>query len=64
MLTGTLEPVNVTPALQGYGVQPNGKSATVQLQTSADLINWQTATNGTYPATNAAAFYRLTMIVN
>lgn len=62
-LIGQFTQVNVTPALQGYAVQPNGKTATVQLQTSTDLTTWQTATNGTYPATNQAAFYRLKMEV-
>jgi len=63
VLLGKFETVNTTPALAGYGVQPNGKTATVSLETSADLQTWQTATNGTYPATNAAAFYRLKMDV-
>jgi len=59
VLIGKLETVNITPALTGYGVQPNGKTATVQLQTSTDLTTWTTATNGTYAATNSAAFYRM-----
>jgi hypothetical protein len=58
------ETVNTTPSLQGYGVQPNGKAATVEMQTSSDLTTWTTATNGTYPATNSAAFYRLKMQIN
>jgi len=56
--------VNTTPSLQGYAVQPNGKTATIQLQTSSDLTNWQPATNGTYPATNSAAFYRMSLQMN
>lgn len=55
--------VNVTPELQGYAVQPNGKTASVQLETSADLKTWTQTTNGIYPATNQAAFYRLKMDV-
>ena len=59
-----METVNTVPSLQGYAVQPNGKTATVKLQTSTDLNNWTPATNGIYPATNRAAFYRLDFQVN
>jgi hypothetical protein len=64
VLLASFTPVNTTPALSGYGVQPNGRAATVALETSADLKTWQVATNGTYPATNAAAFYRINFQVN
>jgi hypothetical protein len=57
------EPVNTTPALQGFAVQPNGHSATIALQSSSNLVNWVTATNGTYPATNRATFYRMSFTV-
>lgn len=63
VLVGSFQTVNVTPALQGYAVQPNGMTATVNLQTSPDLISWKTATNGVYPANNTAAFYRLNLEV-
>lgn len=56
--------VNTTPNLQGYAVQPNGKTATVAMESSTNLINWASATNGTYSATNRAQFYRLKMSVN
>jgi hypothetical protein len=56
--------VNTTPSLVGYGVVPNGHTATIALQTSTNLITWLNATNGTYPATNSAKFYRLNLQVN
>jgi hypothetical protein len=55
--------VNQSPDVRGLAVQPASKGASVELQTSADLQTWNTATNGTYPATNSAQFYRLKMSV-
>jgi len=54
---------NTTPLLQGYAVQPNGRSATILLESSTNLATWTTATNGTYAATNRAMFYRLNFSV-
>ncbi|HEY4414515.1 MAG TPA: hypothetical protein VGO57_02395 [Verrucomicrobiae bacterium] len=64
VLLASFTPVNTTPDLSGYGVQPNGRVATVALETSTNLTTWQATTNGTYAATNRAAFYRLKLEVN
>jgi hypothetical protein len=56
--------VNTTPALSGFGVVPNGKTSTIALQSSTNLITWTSATNGTYAATNTAKFYRMALTVN
>jgi hypothetical protein len=53
------DPVNTTPQLAGFAVQPNGKTASITLESSTNLTTWTTATNGTYPATNRAQFYRM-----
>jgi len=51
--------VNTTPELAGFAVQPNGKTASINLESSINLTTWVIATNGTYPATNSAQFYRM-----
>lgn len=56
------EPVNVVP-VGTYAVQPNAHQASVALQSSTDLVNWQATTNGTYLATNSAIFYRVALAV-
>jgi len=58
-----LEPVNTTPALVGFAVQPAKNSATIALETSTNLMTWTPATNGTYGATNSARFFRMNFSV-
>ena len=58
-LLAQFDVVNTTPELAGFAVQPNGKTASIKLETSTNLTTWITATNGTYPATNRAQFYRM-----
>ena len=58
-LLAEFDAVNTTPELAGFAVQPNGKPASITLETSTNLTTWATATNGTYPATNRAQFYRM-----
>jgi hypothetical protein len=55
--------VNTTPQSAGFLVQPNGHQATVLLQESTNLTAWTSITNGTFPATNRAAFYRINFTV-
>jgi hypothetical protein len=64
VLMGEFDVVNTAPALQGFAVQPNGQGASITLQSSLDLVNWQTATNGLYNASPAARFFRMAFQVN
>jgi hypothetical protein len=63
-LLAEFDPVNTAPDLSGLAVQPAGHVANVQIESSTNLTVWQSAAPGTYPATNAAAFYRLKFDLN
>jgi len=40
---------------------PSPNIVNVNLQSSSDLVNWTTATNGTYGGTNSATFFRISV---
>lgn len=57
-----LETVNAAP-LPGSAVIPAGMAATIRLDTSTNLADWQTLTNASFPAMSGNRFFRTSLVL-
>lgn len=56
-----LSQVNPPADAQKTAVAPAGYPVTVSLESSTNLVTWQTATNGAWPASDAHRFFRVNL---